>query len=109
MASSVELMLTQLQLETFAELADPAFIHRKHFSRSTYKVGCHGPLCLKSERDKRVRRYAALKPTRIPRERSFLEKARDEYLETVIEAYSLRSEAQAETERQAELDLELAS
>lgn len=34
------------------ELEDPKYITRKHYSRSTYAQGCHGPLCRKAEKDR---------------------------------------------------------
>jgi hypothetical protein len=79
------------------ELLNTDFTGRKHYSRSTYKDGCHGPLCLKAERDKAARRYAARNPDRKPMERNAWQIARDEYLETVINAMGLRSEMQAKT------------
>lgn len=89
-------MLTDLIRETFAELTDPEFADRKHYSRSTYKDGCHGPLCTKAERDKAARRYAAKNPERKPHPRSVRQVMRDDYLESVIRTFGLRSEAQAE-------------
>lgn len=35
------------------ELSDPRFMYRKHHCRSTYALGCHGPLCQMKERHKR--------------------------------------------------------
>lgn len=32
-----------------AELADERFASRKHGSRATYSIGCHGPLCRRAE------------------------------------------------------------
>lgn len=41
------------------ELTNPEFISRKHCSRATYALGCHGPLCRKAERDRsRIRNEA---------------------------------------------------
>lgn len=40
------------------ELSDPEYSHRQHFSRATYALGCHGPLCRKRERDRGRIRYA---------------------------------------------------
>lgn len=77
------------------ELIDPDFAHRKHYSRSTYKDGCHGPLCLKSERDKAARRYATLNPEKKSRARRPEDVERDEYLDAVIKAFGLLSEEQA--------------
>lgn len=34
------------------ELEHPDYITRKHYSRATYALGCHGPLCRKAERDR---------------------------------------------------------
>lgn len=39
------------------ELSDPEFINRTHGRRSTYAVGCRGPLCRKAERDEAERKY----------------------------------------------------
>lgn len=90
-------MLTELIIGVAVELLNPEFGGRKHYSRSTYKDGCHGPLCLKAERDKAARRYAAKNPGRIALPRTPQQQVRDEYLEQVIKAFGLRSEAQAET------------
>lgn len=38
--------------DVLEELSDPRFSHRKHYSRSTYALKCHGPLCRKAERDR---------------------------------------------------------
>jgi hypothetical protein len=91
-------MLSELAVATHAELVDPNFAGRKHYSRSTYKDGCHGPLCLKSERDKAARRYAAKNPERKPKRRTVYQVMRDDYLEKVISTFGLRSEAQSESE-----------
>lgn len=45
-------MLHELPEDIRAELEDPEFITRKHYSRATYALGCHGPLCRKAERDR---------------------------------------------------------
>lgn len=45
-------MLEQLPADVRKELGDPAFATRKHHSRATYALGCHGPLCRKKERDR---------------------------------------------------------
>jgi len=89
--------MERLQIATVQELEDDRFSNRKHYSRSTYKDGCHGPLCLKAERDKAARRYKARKPDKDTKERTAWQIARDSYLERVIEQYGLRSEAQART------------
>lgn len=34
------------------ELNDEKFISRQHYSRATYALGCHGPLCRRAERDR---------------------------------------------------------
>lgn len=34
------------------ELEDPEYSSRQHYSRATYALGCHGPLCRKAERDR---------------------------------------------------------
>ena len=84
-------------MAVLAELIDPEFGHRKHYSRSTYKDGCHGPLCLKAERDKAARRYAARNPEKKSRGRRQCDIDRDLYLDDVIEAFDLKSEEQALT------------
>lgn len=45
-------MLADLPAAIRAELTDEDFITRKHYSRSTYALGCRGPLCQKAERDR---------------------------------------------------------
>lgn len=40
------------------ELNDPKFASRRHHSRATYALGCHGPLCGKKERDRARSRNA---------------------------------------------------
>ena len=45
-------MWAELPPEIRAELENPEFITRKHCSRATYALGCHGPLCQKAERDR---------------------------------------------------------
>src|SRR5690349_9242309 len=95
--------MERLQYQTRAELEDEEFTNRKHYSRSTYKDGCHGPLCLKAERDKAARRYKARKPDKDTKERTAWQIARDNYLEGVIEQHGLRSEAQARTMELAEV------
>lgn len=78
------------------ELTDPDFTGRKHYSRSTYKDGCHGPLCTKSERDRAAKKRERLKPDRrvVPRAPELV--ALDAHLETVITALGLRNDEQAE-------------
>jgi len=93
--------MDRLERDTADELADEEFSTRKHYSRSTYKDGCHGPLCLKAERDKAARRYRARKPDKDTKERTAWQIARDSYLEHVIQQYGLRSEAQARTMAEA--------
>lgn len=34
------------------ELEDERFTSRSHYSRATYALGCHGPMCRKRERDR---------------------------------------------------------
>lgn len=45
-------MWTELPDDVKAELQDPKFLTRKHYSRATYALGCHGPLCGAKERDR---------------------------------------------------------
>lgn len=49
-------MWAELPEDIRAELEDEEYITRKHYSRSTYALGCHGPLCQKAERDRGRRR-----------------------------------------------------
>lgn len=44
--------------EVLDELDDPEYATRSHYSRSTYALGCHGPLCTRAERDRGRRRNA---------------------------------------------------
>jgi hypothetical protein len=41
-----------LPADVRAELEDEEYATRKHYSRATYALGCHGPLCRKKERDR---------------------------------------------------------
>jgi len=45
-------VLDKLPADVRKELSDPEFGTRKHHSRATYALGCHGPLCRKAERDR---------------------------------------------------------
>lgn len=45
-------MWADLPEDIFAELTDSDYSHRQHYSRATYALGCHGPLCRKKERDR---------------------------------------------------------
>lgn len=45
-------MFRNLPDDVKAELEDPEYATRKHYSRATYALGCHGPLCRKAERDR---------------------------------------------------------
>lgn len=45
-------MLADLPEDIRAELTEERFITRQHYSRSTYALGCRGPLCQKAERDR---------------------------------------------------------
>lgn len=38
--------------DIYKELTDEKFLSRQHYSRATYALGCHGPLCRKKERDR---------------------------------------------------------
>jgi len=42
--------------DIFEELTDQEYIRRQHYSRATYALGCHGPLCRRAERDRGRRR-----------------------------------------------------
>lgn len=43
-------MLDKLPADVRQELSE--YPGRKHHSRGTYAIGCHGPLCRKAERDR---------------------------------------------------------
>ena len=45
-------MLEQLPADVRKELSDVEYSTRRHYSRATYALGCHGPLCRKAERDR---------------------------------------------------------
>lgn len=45
-------MWAELPDDIREELENPEYITRKHHSRATYALGCHGPLCQKAERDR---------------------------------------------------------
>lgn len=45
-------MLADIPKDIQDELADPKYSTRKHYSRATYALGCHGPLCRKAEKDR---------------------------------------------------------
>lgn len=51
---------THVQIEipddVWAELNDEKFMHRQHYSRATYALGCHGPLCKLAEAHRGRRR-----------------------------------------------------
>lgn len=68
------------------ELTDPEYSGKTHGCRTTYKTGCKGPLCLKSERDRSNRKRANKNPDRRPRTQSA---ELDAFLEQVIKALGL--------------------
>ena len=78
------------------ELTNPEFEGRKHYSRSTYKDGCHGPLCTKSERDRAAKKRERQNPHRrtVPRAEALA--VLDAHLDLVIDALGLRNDDQAE-------------
>lgn len=45
--------------EVLAELEDPEYSTRSHYSRATYALGCNGPLCKRAERDRGRKRNEA--------------------------------------------------
>ena len=45
-------MLAELPDDVRAELEDKDYEGRSHYSRATYALGCHGPLCRARERDR---------------------------------------------------------
>ena len=76
-----------------AELEDPSFITRKHYSRATYALGCRGPLCRKAEKD-RGRERNEVKAKDRGREyrpkRNPLEAKADREMDNIVEEYLLR-------------------
>ena len=52
----IEFMRERFAPDVFAELTDPRFPKRQHYSRSLYYEGCHGPLCRKAESDRARRK-----------------------------------------------------
>jgi hypothetical protein len=50
--------------EVIFELTDERFINRTHYKRATYALGCHGPLCRKSERDRGLERQRDIRGTK---------------------------------------------
>lgn len=55
-----DFLKTELEREEnadiFLELNDSKYLSRQHYSRATYALGCHGPLCRRAERDRGRRR-----------------------------------------------------
>jgi hypothetical protein len=47
-----EILALPEMADVVTELSDPKFASRRHNSRATYALGCHGPLCGKAERDR---------------------------------------------------------
>jgi hypothetical protein len=91
-------MLDRLPADVRTELADTKFIGRKHYSRGTYALGCHGPLCKKAERDRgRVRNEVnALNSGRAYTPNMLIRLEEDELLDQIVEWYlSLREKSKA--------------
>lgn len=74
--------------DIISELEDLEYITRRHHSRATYALGCHGPLCRKAERDRGVSRNkqrAALESRPyIPQLEKRAGRERDELLDKVV-------------------------
>ncbi len=89
-------MTEDLITQLVDELCDPRFEGRKHYSRSTYKDGCHGPLCTKSERDRAAKKRERQNPHRrtVPRAEALV--WLDVQLDRVINALGLRNDDPAE-------------
>ena len=51
-------MWSELPDDVREEITNERYKNRKHYSRSTYAEGCHGPLCRKAERDRGRKRNA---------------------------------------------------
>lgn len=73
------------------ELTDPDYSGRTHSYRTTYKAGCRGPLCLKSERDRSNRKRAKANPDRRARPQMG---ELDAFLERVVKAMGLQPKRQ---------------
>lgn len=83
-------MLTDLPDDVREELENPEFASRKHYSRSTYALGCHGPFCRKAEKDRGRERNednAKAKGRAYVPNHKIRKNERDELLEKLIEEY----------------------
>lgn len=82
-------MWDEIPEDVKAELLNPKFSSRSHYSRSTYADGCHGPLCQKAERDRSRRRteYRAARSGRkyTPAPRTPEDLATDALLDRIID------------------------
>jgi cell division septum initiation protein DivIVA len=50
-AQITEFLVKEENRDILTELTDPRFDGRRHYNKSLYAEGCHGPLCRKKERD----------------------------------------------------------
>lgn len=85
-------MSTEWPEDVLAELKDPEFITRKHYSRATYALGCHGPLCGKAEKDRgrdRNKERAEAEGREYKPKDKLRDTSRDEELDNIIEEYLL--------------------
>lgn len=83
-------MLIDLPDDVREELEDERFKTRKHYSRSTYALDCHGPFCRKAESDRgrlRSKERASSKGRAYVPNRKIRKTAEDERLEPLISAY----------------------
>lgn len=85
---------TDLPFEVRQELEDPEYINRTHYTRSTYNIGCSGPLCRRKNREqmriatarRATRRGRLYRPSTILRE-MYAPDVSDEILDEIIEAH----------------------
>lgn len=81
-------MLANLPDDVREELENPEYITRKHYSRSTYALGCHGPMCRRAEtlrgRDRNEARALDQGREYVPNPKIRLE---DELLDRIIAEY----------------------
>ncbi len=85
-------MSTDWPADVIEELEDPEFSTRKHYSRATYALGCHGPLCGKAEKDRgreRNQERAEAEGREYKPKEKLRDTSRDEELDSIIEEYLL--------------------
>lgn len=82
-----EILALPEMADVVEELNDPKYASRRHGSRATYALKCHGPLCRKAERDRaRLRNEAiAERAGRVYKEGTGRQYDRDALLEYITE------------------------